>query len=169
MTARRPRALAVLAFVACAGTPPALPPVPVEGTSHDIRLLAGEWSGQFVNRSGGRQGTIAFTLEAGRDTARGSVLIEGAPPPAGCTDAVSTATREPPDAQTVLRLGRVVVAGASVAGWLEPYRDFDLGCPVDAWFEGSLERDTLRGMFFAHPTAGDTVRLGTWWAARRRR
>jgi hypothetical protein len=126
--------------------PPAAPPVPVQGPRRDVRGLAGQWAGEFVNTPNGRRGTIAFALDPGRDTAHGWVVTEG----------------------VWLRLGRVVVADASVTGWLEPYRDFELGCPVDTWFEGRLVRDTLRGMFFAHPATGNTVRRGTWWAARRR-
>ncbi|HUF36829.1 MAG TPA: hypothetical protein VMN37_12815 [Gemmatimonadales bacterium] len=172
MTAAAPaRALAALALLAACGgpTPPAPPPVPVEGPRAEVRLLAGSWAGEFVNLPAGRRGTIVFTLDAGRDTAHAWVVTEGAPPPAGCTDAVSSAVRAPADGRTVLRLGRVVVDAGSIAGWLESYRDFELGCPVDTWFEGRLVRDTLRGMFFAHPEAGDTVRRGTWWAARQRR
>lgn len=172
MSASNARALLALALVAACGgppPPPAPPPVPVEGPRRDIRLLAGSWAGEFVNNEGGRHGTIAFTLDAERDTAHGWVIIEGAPPPAGCTDPVSSAVQAPAERQTVLRLGRVVVADGSIAGWLESYRDFDVGCPVDTWFEGRLERDMLRGMFFAHPAVGDTVRRGTWWAARRPR
>ena len=44
----------------------------------------------------------------------------------------------------MVRLGRVVVDAGGIAGWLESYRDFDLGCPVDTWFEGRLVRDALR-------------------------
>jgi hypothetical protein len=164
------RALLILPLLAaCGGAPPLppAPPVPVEGLRGDIRLLAGTWAGEFVDSRGGRQGTITLTLEAGRDTAHGLLLMEGTPPAAGCTDAVSAAVQTPAGGRhTVLRLGRIVVAEGSVAGWIEPYPDLELGCPVDTWFEGLLERDTLRGMFFAHPAAGDTVRRGTWWAAR---
>ncbi len=167
-SARATMALPLL--LACGGPPPAptLPPVPVQGPRRDINLLAGEWAGQFVDSEGGRRGTIAFTLQPGRDTARGWVVTEGAPPPTGCTDPVSRAVQTRSDGRTVLRLGGVVFAEGSIAGWLQPYPDFERGCPVDTWFEGLLVGDTLRGMFFAHPAVGDTVRRGTWWAGRKR-
>jgi hypothetical protein len=123
--------------------------------------------GEFIDGHGSRRGAISLTLEAGRDTAHGRLVMEGAAPPAGCTDAVSSAVRAAGEqGPTVLRLGRIVVAEEAVAGWVESYRDLELGCPVDTWFEGRVRRDTLRGMFFAHPQVGDTVRRGTWWAAR---
>ena len=170
MSPPSPRALLALALLAACGGPPTLPPappVPLEGSRGDIRVLEGMWIGEFINSQGGRHGVITLTLDAGRDTAHGRILIEGTPPPEGCSDAVSTAVQAPAgQGQTVLRLGRIVVADGSIAGWVESYRDFELGCPVDTWFEGRLLRDTLRGMFFAHPQVGDTVRRGTWWAAR---
>lgn len=146
---RRLPALALLA--ACGGQPalPPAPPVPLEGSAIDIRRLEGSWVGEFVNSGGGRHGHITLTLQPGRDTARGRVAVEGESPSAP------------------LRFGRIVVAEGSLAGWIESYHDAELDCPVDTWFEGRLQRDTLRGMFFAHPQLGDSVRRGTWWAARR--
>jgi hypothetical protein len=144
----RPLALALL--TACGGSPalPPAPPVPLEGSALDIGRLEGSWVGEFLDSGGGRHGVITLTVEPGRDTAHGQMLVQGSPPPAP------------------LRLGRIVVAEGSVAGWIESYRDAELDCPVDTWFEGRLQRDTLRGMFFAHPELGDSVRRGTWWAAR---
>ena len=158
MSAAMARALLPLLLLASCGGPPApSSPVPLEGPRRDIRRLAGTWAGEFVSSSGPRHGTIMLTIEPGRDTAHGQVLLEGAAPP--------QATPAGADG-TVLRLGRIVIADGSVAGWIESYPDLELGCPVDTWFEGRLVRDTLEGMFFAHPAEGDTVRRGTWWAAR---
>jgi hypothetical protein len=42
----------------------------------------------------------------------------------------------------------------------------DLSCWMDTWFEGRLVRDTLEGTFVSRRMDTDTVRLGTWWAAR---
>ena len=152
-----PRAtlLALAALVSCGGrSDPVAGPVPVQGPSRDLRTLTGEWSGAFLSSAGDRHGVVVFALGAGRDTARGYVVVE-APPARTAAGA------------TVLRFGTVVVAEGSIAGWIHSYPDFELGCPVDTWFEGRLVGDTLRGMFFAHPLAGDTVRQGDWWAARR--
>jgi hypothetical protein len=40
---------------------------------------------------------------------------------------------------------------------------------MDTWFEGMIRGDTLEGMYFSHPSdTAKSVRLGTWWVARRR-
>jgi hypothetical protein len=71
--------------------------------------------------------------------------------------------------EIVLTLGRVNVGGESVGGWLRPYPDPELGCLMDTWFEGTIDRDTLEGMYFSNPAdSAQAIRLGTWWAARRR-
>lgn len=163
--------LGLALLLGCGGAPaPAGAPVPVEGPARDVRLLHGEWAGVFLDACGARRGSMTFTLRAGRDTAWGRVVSAAAPAPAGCTDPTSAATHADSTAgDMVLRLGRLVVAERSVSGWIESYRDPERNCPVDTWFEGRLEAgDTLRGMYFAHPELGDTVRRGTWWAARRR-
>ena len=168
-----PRAtlLALAALVSCGGrSDPVAGPVPVQGPSRDLRTLTGEWSGAFLSSAGDRHGVVVFALGAGRDTARGYVVVEAPPPPQASHDAISVAVSAGGGAAagaTVLRFGTVVVAEGSIAGWIHSYPDFELGCPVDTWFEGRLVGDTLRGMFFAHPLAGDTVRQGDWWAARR--
>jgi len=52
---------------------------------------------------------------------------------------------------------------------MHPYRDPELGCLMDAWFEGEVMGDTLAGMYFSHPAdVASSVRLGTWWVTRRR-
>jgi hypothetical protein len=68
----------------------------------------------------------------------------------------------------VLHVGPVGVAQGSVGGRLEPYRDPELGCWVDTWFEGQLHHDTLGGMYFSRRLDGDSIRMGTWWVARQR-
>jgi hypothetical protein len=146
-----------------------LPAVPVEGSRRDIRMLAGEWEGEFVSARGSRRGTIVFSLRAGGDTAHGRVVFSGPTPPPGCTDPLSKATESRVTGEIVLTLGRVNVGGESVGGWLRPYPDPELGCLMDTWFEGTIDRDTLEGMYFSNPAdSAQAIRLGTWWAARRR-
>ena len=171
MTRVRRCALSGLLVVAACGRGQGaapLPPVPVDGPRADVRLLAGEWAGEVLDRDGTPQGTITFRLHPGRDTAQGCVTLRGVTPAPACSDPVSAAVRPEGEGTTRLRLGRVVIGDGSIAGWLHPYADLERGGPVDTWFEGRLLRDTLSGMFFAHPATGDTVRQGTWWAARRR-
>ena len=69
----------------------------------------------------------------------------------------------------MLTFARVSVTERTVAGWMRPYRDPELGCLMDTWFEGEAQGDTLSGMYFSHPAdVAASVRLGTWWVARRR-
>ena len=146
-----------------------MPTVPVEGSARDLRWLAGDWTGEFASSRDGRRGSIAFSLRAGRDTAEGRVVFTGSTPPPGCTDPVSTATGHAAAGEIVLTFARINVGERSVGGWVRPYRDPELGCVMDTWFEGEAWGDTLTGMYFSHPadTAG-ALRLGSWWAARRR-
>jgi hypothetical protein len=167
---RRCSLLPVLA-AACVGgrSSAALPAVPVEGTARDLRRLAGDWAGEFASSHDSRHGSIAFSLRAGRDTARGQVVFTGPTPPPGCTDPISAATESRAEAEIVLTFARVDVTDRSVAGWMRPYRDPELGCLMDTWFEGEARGDTLAGTYFSHPAdVASSVRLGTWWVARRR-
>ncbi|HEY7505951.1 MAG TPA: hypothetical protein VH700_17760 [Gemmatimonadales bacterium] len=157
------------ACIGCSPSPTPLPAAPVEGTARDLRWLAGDWVGEFASSRADRRGTIAFSLRAGRDTAEGRVVFTGPTPPPGCTDPVSAATGPRAEAEIVLTFARVDVSDRAVAGWMRPYRDPELGCLMDAWFEGEERGDTLAGMYFSHPAdVAASVRLGTWWVARRR-
>ena len=146
-----------------------LRPVPVNANARDMQLLVGDWQGEFVSEEGGRRGKIAFRLMAGRDTAEGLVTVDGPAPHAGCVDPVSLATAPKVIGQLALTLGTVNVGEPSVGGWLRPYPDPELGCLMDTWFEGTIDGDTLRGMYFTNPAdTAKALRLGNWWVARRR-
>jgi hypothetical protein len=170
---RSPNVLALTVMLAACGgghrSVPALPAVPVEGGNRDIRMLVGTWAGEFVSARGSRRGTIAFALRGVGDTAHGRVLLRGPTPPPGCADPVSKATEPQVVGEIALALARVNVGGQSVGGWLRPYRDPELGCWMDTWFEGTITGDTLEGMYFSHPAdTSAALRLGTWWVARQR-
>jgi len=154
--AHRGALLPLAAALACGGhASPPLSPVPVEGPAREVRALAGHWQGRFENTVAGRTGTIIFLLDPDQRTAQGSVSFPG-PAAAGRTGL------------TVVRIGRLVVDQGSVAGWLESYRDAERNCLLETWFEGTRQADTIRGAFFAHPSVGDTIQMGRWWAARAR-
>jgi hypothetical protein len=157
---------------ACVGGPhrqPALPAAPVEGTARDLRWLAGDWAGEFASSRDDRRGSIAFRLRAGRDTAQGRVVFTGPPPPPGCVDPVSIATTPRAEGEIVLTFAKVNVGDRTIGGWMRPYQDPELGCLMDAWFEGEVRGDTLTGMYFSHPAdTAAVLRLGTWWVARQR-
>jgi len=156
---------------ACVGgnSPPPLPAVPVEGSTRDLRWLAGDWAGEFVSSRDDRRGSIFFSLRGGQDTAQGQIVFTGPTPPPGCTDPVSVASQTRAKGAIVLTFAGVTIDDRSVAGWMHPYRDPELGCLMDAWFEGEVMGDTLAGMYFSHPAdVASSVRLGTWWVTRRR-
>lgn len=141
--------------------------VPVQGYARDLRRLAGTWRGEFHSQTG-RVGTIFFDLRATRDTAYGNVTFDRVIPVAACTDMTRPQEMSSVVLPVVLRFGSLAAAEGSIGGALQPYRDPDLLCWMDTWFEGRLMQDTLRGSFFSRRTDTDTVRAGTWWAARTR-
>ena len=157
--------LLLLLGCACATHEPSA--VRVQGYSRDIRRIAGTWRGEF-HSSTGRVGTIFFDLKAGSETAHGNATFDRAIPTQACTDMTRPPETSEVRVPVVLQFGALTTAEGSIGGWFKPYRDPDLSCWMDTWFEGRLVQDTLRGSFFARPTDIDTVRMGTWWAARLR-
>jgi hypothetical protein len=154
------------AFLACTWKSAQGAPVRVEGESHDIRRLAGTWGGEFRNPAVGRVGTIFFDLRSAGDTAYGNVRFDRVVPVSGCNDMARPQVTTSVVVPVILRFGALATAEGSLGGWLVPYRDPELLCWMDTWFEGRLMRDTLRGSFFSRRADGDTVRIGSWWAAR---
>lgn len=155
--------LLLLLGCACAAHQPSA--VRVQGHSRDIRRIAGTWRGEFHSQTG-RVGTIFFDLKATSETAYGDATFDRVIPTPACTDM----TRPPETLQVrvpvVLQFGALATSEGSIGGWFRPYRDPDLSCWMDTWFEGHLRGDTLSGSFFSRRTDTDTVRRGTWWAAR---
>jgi hypothetical protein len=139
----------------------------VQGHLHDVGRIAGTWRGEFRSEAG-RVGTIFFDLDAGSDTAYGSATFDRVVPTQACTDIARPQDIAEIRVPVVLRFGALTTSEGSIGGWFRPYRDPDLSCWMDTWFEGKLRGDTLSGSFFARRTDIDTVRMGTWWAARMR-
>jgi hypothetical protein len=158
----------LLLLLGCAGAAHQPSPVSVQGDSRDIRRIAGTWRGEFHSQSG-RVGTIFFDLKATSKTAYGDATFDRVIPTQACTDMTRPQETSHVRVPVVLQFGALATAEGSIGGWFKPYRDPDLLCWMDTWFEGRLVRDTLRGSFFARGTDIDTVRMGTWWAARRPR
>ena len=148
---------------ACATHQPSA--VRVQGHSRDIRRITGTWRGEFHSQTG-RVGTIFFDLKAGSETAYGNATFDRVIPTQTCTDMTRPPEVSKVRMPVVLEFGALTTSEGSIGGWFKPYRDPDLECLMDTWFEGRLVWDTLRGSFFARPTDSDTVRMGTWWAAR---
>jgi hypothetical protein len=149
-------------------TPEPVSPVTVEGNLADVRALAGYWRGEYMDSVNQRRGKIEFHLPLKGMTGYGSVTLTTPQAPAVCPELTESQSSPAEPVRTVLKIGRLAVSSGSVGGWLAPYRDEQRRCWVDTWFMGRLVGDRLEGTFFAHPTAIDTVRTGTWWATRSR-
>ena len=170
MTARIHRwgLLLVGSLTACAGLTGQPSAVAVQGSRGDVRRLAGTWRGEFHSARTGRVGTIFFDLRADSDTAYGKATFNRVIPTEGCNDMTRPQVASSVVVPVVLRFGALATSDGSIGGWLQPYRDPDLACWMDTWFEGRLVQDTIRGSFFSRRTDTDTVRAGSWWAARTR-
>lgn len=158
-------AAAAAVSMACTPSPPA--PVPVSAPSGTGGLV-GEWAGEYESPAVGRAGSIVFHLDAGRDTARGDVVMV----PRGSQAALQRAPAEPgtvvraSSAPQVLTIRFVRVEGDRVNGALDPYVDPACGCRVFTAFEGTLAGDRLRGTFVTHGEPSGPVN-GTWSVERR--
>src|SRR4051794_20544742 len=54
--------------------------VEVKGKDTEMAKLSGTWEGDYKGNESGRNGTVKFSLELGRHTAEGEVLMGGATP-----------------------------------------------------------------------------------------
>jgi hypothetical protein len=168
MGAARTLLVPVLAVccAACASSPG---PVPVVAETIDLLRLAGEWSGSYDSPTVGRQGSITFLLEAGKDTAYGDVLMV----PRGWTEPLTpmqdpaAAARDAPIPET-LEIRFVRVEGSQVSGTMAPYKDPECGCAIYTTFEGQVEGDVIQGTFTARPGHGPPYK-GTWIVKRKRK
>lgn len=163
-------ALAIAGVLACGHprAPEQVWPIAIEGETREVRSLAGEWRGEFLDLDNHRSGEIVFRLPPGGATGQGSVTFATPSPAPVCPDLLHPGAGAGSPGRTALRIGRLSVHRGSIGGWLTPYRDEQRRCLVDTWFMGQLEGDRMEGSFFVHPAVGDTIRVGTWWAARTR-
>ncbi|MEO8453009.1 MAG: hypothetical protein ABI647_24680 [Gemmatimonadota bacterium] len=136
-------------------------PVPVRGNAS---LLVGEWSGEYQSSATGRAGSIVFTLQAGRDTAFGDVLMipVNYEPPAD--NRLPELDRPRPQ---LLRISFVGCEATQVTGWLDPYTDPATGETIYTSFEGSLNGDVLKGTFDSRGQASGKRYDGKWRVKRR--
>lgn len=137
-----PLALFVFGLGACAG---AQHPVEVKGGDADLVSLAGDWTGSYTGIESGRSGPVSFSLELGRHTADGKVLLDGATP---------------------LAIQFVAIEGGQVSGKIVPYTDPTCHCEVDTDFIGSLDGDSITGTFTTVAT-GHGEQHGEWSVARK--
>ncbi len=149
-----------LLIAGCRYTPT---PVVLHASPGDVIALAGTWEGTYEGRESERVGTITFTIESGKDTAYGDVLMEAAPRHRFIAADVSTGEhRFHSRAPDVLRITWVGLHRGYIEGALEPYIAPDCQCTVKTVFTGSVndDGDVITGEFV---TTGASVRqTGTW-------
>jgi hypothetical protein len=157
---------AALLIAACRYTPT---PVVLHASAGDIISLAGSWEGTYVGRESERTGTITFTIESGKDTAYGDVLME-APPRYQfvAADVASGEHARHARAPEVLRITWVGLHRGYVEGALEPYLAPDCQCVVKTVFSGYVDDDgdMIKGEFV---TTGPAVQQTGTWTVRRKR
>ncbi len=147
------------------GPPPALAPVPVEGTQVDLAAIAGEWSGRYWGDSVARHGTLTFRLRPGADTAYGEIEMNFAAGLRLYGESAEAPLRRSPC--TTLDVAVVRMAGNTVRGTLAPYWDPDCDCRTHTVFEGELTGDSIAGTFSSRREAANMPLLtGRWFVVR---
>jgi hypothetical protein len=143
-------------------------PVVLHAAPADIAPLAGTWEGTYQSQQSERTGTITFTIEAGKDTASGDVLMEGPPQQRFlAADVANGDHRMRARAPEVLRITWVGLHRGYVEGALEPYIAPDCQCTVKTVFRGSVVGDgsQIKGEYL---TTGTTIRQTGTWIVRRK-
>lgn len=156
-TTRARIALAAAALISACATRATT--VPVTGSSIDIARLAGRWSGEYWSAGSGRSGSIQFDLEAGADTAHGTVLMIP-------SDRLHEHAGTGHPATELIGISFVGVRRGRVEGRLEPYNDPDCGCTLQTRFEGMMRADTITGTFTSLHVEGGALVNGNWRVAR---
>lgn len=157
---------ALVALSACHYTPT---PVVLHASPGDVMSLAGTWEGTFLGKESARTGTITFTIEAGKDTAHGDVLLEAsAQYQFVAADVASGEHRLHSRAPEVLRITWVGLHSGYVEGALEPYIAPDCQCTVKTTFNGSADADgdLIKGEYV---TVGPSIRQTGTWTVRRKK
>jgi hypothetical protein len=150
-------------LAACAANPA---PVPLVGTAGDLTSLAGEWSGQYSAIETGRSGIVTFSLQAGRDTAFGDVIMMPEQASGRWTEptAPGVTARYAP---TAVAIQFVRVRGNEVSGSIRPYVSPVCDCFLTTTFRGVLRGDRIDGDFVSRDgDNGLILQHGTWWVER---
>lgn len=144
-------------------------PVNIYGERVDLRLLEGEWNGEYSSKDTGRSGTIEFVLNADEDTAFGDVMM------------IPRGTKEPyhpvgygdkvkidPNFPKFLTIKFVEVEGGKVMGELAPYWDPEMQRRMYTSFEGVLKGDTIEGTFESRIDQSPIYFTGQWRVFRKK-
>lgn len=163
--------LALVAGVALLSAACAYKPTPVTliASPGDVISLSGTWEGTYQGKESERTGSILFTIEAGKDTAYGDVLMEA---PSRyqfiAADVASGEHMHHARAPEVLRITWVGLHRGYVEGALEPYIAPDCQCTVKTVFSGYVNDDgsEIRGEFV---TTGTALRQTGTWSVRKKK
>jgi len=141
--------------VACASKPT---PITVTGDSAARASLAGKWVGEYTSPATGRSGSIVFNLSPTGDAASGGKALT----PYATTTTGGVPIQNPGSASQVLTIKLVRVAGDTVSGVLDAYRDPTCDCAVVTAFTGNVNGDTIDGTFTTRGSPTNTPQTGTW-------
>jgi hypothetical protein len=156
--------LFALALTGCRYQAPA---VSLQGDDTDISVIAGRWSGEYAGVQSGRSGSILFTVQAGKDTAYGDVMMTPQLNQAlRAADHGSAAHGQHVSSPDLLRVTFIRVRGGSVEGSLEPYIAPDCSCVVTTVFRGRLAGNEIKGNFETRGASG-MLQTGTWSVTRK--
>lgn len=149
--------------LACASRPS---PITVTGDSGARASLAGKWVGEYNSPATGRTGSIVFNLSPSGDAANGDVVMiprgyDRALQPYSATSGTNVGVQGAAPSQ-VLSIKLVRVAGDTVSGVMDAYRDPECDCPVQTTFTGKLNDDTIEGTFATSGRQSAGPQTGTW-------
>ena len=174
MTAMRHKKIAsvlvgLLAVGLASGCGTVQSPVRVFAGKTELQKLAGDWFGEYVSATTGRQGYISFSLKAGTDSAYGSIVMmapqmEERNQPFLYNDEPRFSLKP----VRILTMNFVVVDGNHVRGTLEPYLDLQCNCTVSTIFDGLLQGDDIAGTYTSMGSSTGTVTNGIWNVKRRK-
>jgi hypothetical protein len=161
-------ALCLAVSIGCARKTPG---IEVTATDFDVNPLVGQWRGTYSSSATGRNGTIAFTLQAGESSASGNVVMIPRADSLLTPEEREMVNNVSRPARTVLSIHFLRKQGGSVHGTLDPYRDPDCQCTVNTTFDGSFrDKSTIEGTYSTVPSvAGGSVSGGTWKVTRVKR
>jgi hypothetical protein len=158
-------AAVALTLVACRYQPT---PVTLQGGDSELAAMAGDWVGEYSSAQSGRSGSITFSVQAGKDTAYGDVMM--APQVNQMLRAADHGTAEHArhvSSPNLLRVTFVRVRAGSVEGSLEPYVAPDCNCTVSTVFRGTLQGSQIAGDYTTRG-AGGLTQTGQWKVQRKR-
>jgi hypothetical protein len=153
----------IIAIILIGGCQTAQKNVNIYGESVDLKLLEGEWKGDYSSKDTGRSGMIEFVLIAEEEKAFGDVLMipRGAKEPyhqVGYRDKIKI----DPNFPELLSIKFVEIEGGKVMGELAPYWDPEMQRRMYTSFEGILKGDTIEGTFESRFEQSPIYFTGQW-------